>query len=193
MKKIITYSTLYLIASIAFTSCTSNLAITQRHYNKGLYIDYSSNKETAFRTKAKSLQPKLQTTISAGQTQAEQNARPISTVTLPKVQNAVTIKSIEITKHAIVLQPTVKPLSSNAVENIEVPATKMKPYVSGISNVTDGDDHHRRDTLSFFWLVILVILILWLILFVVGGLGGFIDLLLLVAAVLLVLWLLRII
>ncbi len=193
MKKLITYSTICLIASVAFTSCTSNLAITQRHYNKGLYIDYSSNKETAFRTKAKSLQPKLQTAISAAQTQPEQNAKPLSTVTLPKIQNAITVKSIQKTIYAPVLQPATKQLTTNAVENIAVPVTQMKPYVSGINNVTDGDDHHRRDVLSFFWLVILLVLILWLILFVIGGLGGFINLLLLVAAILLVLWLLRII
>jgi hypothetical protein len=193
MKKLITYNVMCLVVAIAFSSCMSNIAITKRHYNKGLYIDYSNNKETALINKGRAVQPKLQTTISTGQTQSEQNTKASNPVILSKVQSVVTIKSLEKAAYTPTVQPATKQLTANAMENIAVPVTQMKPYVSGVSNVTDGDEHHRRDTLSLFWLVILVVLILWLILFIVGGLGGFIDLLLLVAAVLLVLWLLRII
>ena len=193
MKKLITLSTICIMAGILLTSCKSNMSIAKRHYTNGYYIAHSKSKQTASSSKEenKVVQVKIKKPIYSvfplttqsvpslcvNSTTTANNTTLVASnekKTTKAISHAVTFKSI---KHKAVI-------TTNSVMQIKnMPETKKM--------VSDGG----RDGLSLFWLIILIILILWAVGFLAGGfgLGGLINLLLLVALILLILWLLRIV
>ncbi len=193
MKNLIKFSAILLTASAFFSSCSSNLAITKRHYTSGFYVDYSKGNKTIAPNKA---------TLPTA-------AAPI--IAVPVVTNNPVANSKELVKNtsplAIVnikkmlpkihVLPVAKQANATSSGSTITPASESSPIVSESPKMNTGisDDGGEHAALSLLWLVIVIILILWLVGLLAGGfgLGGLINLLLVVALILLVLWLLRII
>jgi uncharacterized membrane protein len=190
MKKLITFSTLCIIASLILASCKST-SITKRHYNKGYYVSHTKNKQTIPQTKEevvkvnKSLYPEdkivEQVIVNSSPTQ-NTNESTVNIVASNEVKSS----------------PSISKNSGNSIKTIKYktisiskPVIEMKKVFSKAKKFGNADA--EGDALSLFWIIILVVLILWALGLIVGDFGGFINLLLLVALILLVLWLLRIV
>lgn len=195
MKKLITFGTICIVTCIVFSSCSSSFEITKRHYNKGYYINHSSNKESALITKERASEVKIATPVYPVTASIEQNTKIANSVPIYKTENTVIGTNARKTEHRTILASNVGQMAKNMPTATEAPATRIKSSVLGISSVTDDGNHNRRDALSLFWLIILIVLIVWLIGLVTGGfgMGGFINILLVIALILLILWLLRVV
>ena len=200
MKNLIKFSTILITASILFSSCESNLAITKRHYNKGFYIDYTKNssKEITPKSSGNIAQAPATTTINNLQSAPKQNNVQVNPIQRIAEKSRAALVSMKKMLPKISLKPVTK---QNLTNRTDVTEGSSLENTSTINNslrmndsITDDGDHGERRALSLLWLVIVVILILWLIGLLAGGfgLGGFINLLLLIALILLILWLLRI-
>ncbi len=196
MKKLIIYSAACLIAAILFSSCSSYVTITKRHYNSGYYLDYSTNKQLTSVSKEKAVQPRITSPMYSVQSTSENIVRVSGSSQTQKIANTSNPVVGERKENKTIVHGNNKTLvQKSSPEIIGIPVEQMKQTPSVISNVTDDDHPNRRDVLSFFWIVILIVLILWLVGILTGsfGIGGFVNLLLVIAVILLILWLLRII
>jgi len=193
MKKLITFSIVCIIACIGFTSCTSKLAITKRHYNKGYYVDYSANKQIASVAKEKANRIKAPVPVSVLPVATESNTIPGNVAQITRAENTISINNAKSAKHKAVVASNTGGIATNLPIATEAPVMQVRA-VSAVNSVTDND-HGHRDGLSLFWLIILIILIVWVLGLIAGGwgLGGLINILLIVALILLILWLLRIV
>lgn len=191
MKKLITYLTICITASVFITSCKTNTSLTERRYNKGYYVTHikdnpstgllSENKKT---TLAEAAKP-----INNEKDKVSENAPNENLIENPKTSNKIAEINNDKKSQKTISQTKLKQSLKNNIANFENPAIKVKRALSS-ANTTSYT--HDGDGLSLLWIVIVVVLILWLFGFI-GGLGGFINLLLLVALILLILWLLRVI
>jgi len=194
MKNLIKFSAILLTASAFFSSCSSNLAITKRHYTSGFYVDYSKGNKAISTNKIS--QSVATTPIIAAPVVA--SAPVPSSREAIKTNTPTTIINIKKLLPKINVLPIAKHGSANSFGTTIAPASEASPIVSESpkmnESISDGDrgDHAA---LSLLWLVIVIVLILWLIGILAGGfgLGGLINVLLVIALILLVLWLLRII
>jgi len=183
MKKLITFSTICLIASLLLSSCkTATLA--KRHYTKGYYLAHTKGKTqgSAASKEEKKIQPEIKKNLYTQSAPAGQNIEVNPVQIAAKTENANPFSAPA---------PKVETAAKHTVLNIETPAYQAKKQVSRILN----QSHSREDGLSLFWIIILILLILWAIGFLAGGLGlgGLFNLVLLIALILLILWLLRVI
>jgi hypothetical protein len=185
MKKLFTFGTMCIVASLLLSSCSSKLSITKRHYNKGYYVDRSENKKASFLKAERALQVKAKTPLYVAQSPVSQNNK-IELVQVPAMTNTLTVASNQ--SHTFAQSRSV-PTENTPAAVTEIPAPQI---ISSVTLVNGVKDEATREGLSLFWLVILIIVILWA--FGFGfGVGVFINLLLLIALILLILWLLRIV
>lgn len=195
MKKLITFSAVCFIASILFSSCSSNLSIAKRHFNNGYYIAYSNGKQAVHTPKEeeKAVRTKTREPLYSVQNKIEQN-----TIVGYSDQNALTGKNDivasneKVKKHKSISQRTIKQALKPKIKFFEEPTPQITNTLFEANKVrSDSSDH---EGLSLFWVVILIILVLWALGFWGFGLvSGLINLLLLIALILLILWLLRIV
>lgn len=182
MKKLITFGTICLVACVLFSSCSSKLSITKRHYNKGYYVEHTG-KTPAF---VKQQSVATTKTPSFNQQTLVSQTNKVESIQTPVADKAFNITSN--TRYASAQTRSVQNINAPAAVT-EIPAPLITSSITAVTNVKDGE---RRATLSLFWLVILIIVILWA--FGFGfGVGVFINILLVVALILLILWLLRIV
>lgn len=196
MKKLITFGTICILACIVLSSCSSNFAITKRHYNKGYYIDRSGNKEMALVKKEKANRAAIATTVYPAKTLAGRNLKGRRFIQQTKPANTLMLPIAKKTESKLNLVTRNKQITQNHQANKDVTGAQTVQSTSVLNSIKDdGGDHSRRSALSLFWLIILIILILWAVGLLAGGLGlgGFINILLVIALILLILWLLRII
>jgi len=194
MKKIITFSTICIIASIFFSSCSSNLSVAKRHFNNGYYVAYSTSKQVVHTPKEeeKLLQNKTRKPLYSLQNKTEQNAIEEYSDQSTTGSSDV-VASNENTQHKAIPQRSTKQALKQKIKIIENTSPKIKHVFFKTQEIHSVSSDNEG--LSLFWLVILVILILWALGLLAGGfgLGGLINLLLLIALILLILWLLRIV
>ena len=195
MKKFITFCTVCVIASVFFSSCSSNLSIAKRHFNNGYYIAYSKSKPVVRTTteEDKVVQTKTKESFYAVQNKREQNSidgySDQSTIT----GNNEIVASNDKAQHKAISKRNIKQTLKQQIKIIEYPATQVKHSLFETKKINNSA--RDEDGLSFFWVVILIILILWALGYwgFFGLVSGLINLLLLVALILLILWLLRVI
>ena len=194
MKHLIRISVVCFIASLLFSSCSSNLSITKRHYNNGYYIEYCKGKQAAPAPKEEEKLSQTQTKepVSTIKNQAIQN-----TIRRYPSQNPATQKNVsatssnEKTQRKAISQQAVKQALKKESKVVEDQSSQIRYALSETKKIRQ--DQSERDGLSLFWIVILVLLILWALGFLSGSVGGLIHLLLVIALILLILWLLRIV
>jgi hypothetical protein len=199
MKKLLTFCSICITASMLFSSCASNFSIMKRHYTNGYYVDYTGNNKTiTSKTEDKVAQPATETKVNEPQYSEKQDqvsASPVSSNNdktpslLANEKKALSkINSHLANKQVLANKPGA--VEGSFAENNKAVSESPK-VVTGVADHDDG----ARAALSLFWLIIVIILILWLIGILAGGfgLGGLINLLLVVALILLILWLLRIV
>jgi hypothetical protein len=192
MKNLIKFSAILLTASAFFSSCSSNLAITKRHYTSGFYVDYSKGNKTIAPNKTSlpiAAAPIIATPVItnspvANSKEAIKNTSPAVIVNIKKMMPKINVL------------PIAKQGSANSFGTTMAPASESSPIVSESPKITTSisDDGGEHAALSLLWLVIVIILILWLIGLLAGGFGfgALINLLLLIALILFILWILRI-
>jgi hypothetical protein len=194
MKNLIKFSAILLTASAFFSSCSSNLSITKRHYTSGFYVDYSKGNKTI--TPGKVNIPVPAAPIIAAQEPVIVNSPVASSGEPVKTTSVVTLSNIKKMQPKINALPIAKQTKANGFGFVVNPATEANPIVSESPkmNTAVSDDGGEHAALSLLWLVIVIILILWLIGLLAGGFGfgALINLLLLIALILFILWILRI-
>jgi hypothetical protein len=189
MKKLTQLTVIFLLAGIVLSSCSSNLSITKRRYNKGYFVEHhhgkqkAQNSAVAQKTETRDVETKpafapqlLQEAIAEpAQTEAAQQGVVTAGAVKPTGGKAQKIKDAE----AVPIELAVK----NPVKTLRTASDLVKTAA------------RSDDALSLLWVVIVVILILYLlgILFNGFGLGNLIHILAVIAVVLLILWLLRLI
>ena len=192
MKKLITLSSIFIITSVLFTSCRSNMSVTKRHYNNGYYITNTKAKQTNSRSaeEERVAKKEVKKTVEPSKVIIEENDKDSYFNQNPIMANSDVVASTEkVQDKKISKSIAMKRLRDTA---IEAPASQVKHIVSQAKNIRTYTA--EGDGLSLFWIIILVLLILWAIGFISSGflIGSVINLLLLVALILLILWLLRI-
>ena len=131
MKKLFTYSALFIIASILFTSCASNFSVMKRHYNSGYYVDYSRNTPT---TATPKVAAKPATTNSTSSVPAEQPKTIAATQIAQANQNTKTVTNViaasaKKMKSKAILNAVTKQSTNNSVAKMEGPAVQAKSFV----------------------------------------------------------------
>ncbi len=189
MKTLFTYTSLLIVATILFTSCSQewNTSITKRHYRKGYY----AHKPTTVTPKDREVAQEGQSVFHSPQITkavAEDNTVASKNYIAPVTNNHSSGTKVADNNSNFESVPTASP-----VINLKINSTKE--FLKNKSIYKKISKHSDQDARSFFWTIILVVLILWLIAYLSGGwgLGGLINLLLVVALILFILWLLRLI
>jgi hypothetical protein len=188
MKKLLTYSTLCIVAGILLSSCSSNVSIAKRHYRSGYYVAYSKKAPAVNYSSAKPERKPMLALLPS----PELPGIPEQYVSAENQINTTLIDVPADKKTPLKVRHTI------AKQIINQPVTIAKSATQTVTNNVSsyegnvGGDRGERAALSLLWIVIIVILILW-ILGLAAGVGGFINLLLVIALILLILWLLRII
>jgi hypothetical protein len=191
MKKLVTFSTLCILAGLLLSSCSSNLTIAKRHYRGGYYVDYT----------------KKAPSVNYASAKPERKATPVSLSShelpgIPKQyatadnQISTTLKDVPADKKAPL---RARHSVANTKQVLSQPFTVTKSASPAVQQNTPvfayegnaGYDDGAGAALSLLWIVVIVVLILWL-LGLVAGVGPLINLLLIIALILLILWLLRI-
>lgn len=195
MKKLITLSTICVIACILFSSCNSNLSITKRHYNNGYYVAYSNGKQIIPSSKEKGETKVIETDtvdpLYSLKKQSEQNTLiGYSEDGSIADDNDVVASNAKIQRKSI-SQKKIKQLLKPKAKILEYPASKINSPLFEGQKIKSAP--HAEDGLSLFWLVIVILLILWVLGLLVGGFGGLLHILLVLALILFILWLLRLI
>lgn len=193
MKNLFTCITLFIGASILFSSCShQDLALTKRHYRNGYYVERT--------TKPAGQKTKEQETVYS-----EQPVTASEETTEPKMENNLLAGTDNLNKNGQgdITQDhsTVKPADYIAAKKSAIPhfsvldskknspktflANKF-PLKKMLVRSSDGGGH------GLLWTIIVILLILWLVALLTGGwgLGNLIWLILVVALVLLILRLL---
>ena len=194
MKKLITFSAVCFIASILFSSCSSNLSIAKRHFNNGYYIAYSNGKQAVHTPKEeeKVVQTKIIQPLYSVQNKIEQNTIVGYSDQSALAGNNDIVASNGKVKHKSISQRTIKQALKQKIKFFEDPTLEITNTQFETNKVRS--DSSDNEGLSLFWVVILIILVLWALGFWGFGLvSGLINLLLLIALILLILWLLRIV
>jgi hypothetical protein len=192
MKNLFTCITLFIGASILFSSCShQDLALTKRHYRNGYYVERSA-KPADQKTKAQepvdseqpvtvseeAVEPKMENNLLAGTDNLNK------TVQGDIAQDNSTIKSADHTGTNKSIIPHFSILDSKK----NTPKTFLENKFSANKMLrSSGSGGH-----GLLWTIIVILLILWLIAFLMGGwgLGNLLWLILVVALVLLILRLL---
>lgn len=194
-QKIISYTALFLLTGILFSSCGTHLTIKKRVYRNGYYISTTSNNNGNVTTDDSKIETQtdhaeVKTTLSV---QPNKDVASIAKNESQTQESVGIVPSSEITEKSKnpVLNPEQGKMSDDIKQNNRLTKQKIKNTIQQIGKNDNLKDH--SDGLSLFWIVILVILILWAIGFIGGSVGSLINLLLLVALILLILWLLRVI
>jgi hypothetical protein len=188
MKRILSITTILLLAGLFFASCSS-LSVTKRRYTKGYFVERHGRNHVQLK--------KSETAIAQAGSQEKQ--APVQVVqSLSKTMNGeaapVPVEKRIVTAQAPIKSNNVKKGQPSATDVISMavkhPVKALKQAGTLVNTAATSDD-----ALSLLWVVIVVILILYLLglLFDGFGLGSLIHLLAVIAIVLLILWLLRII
>ncbi len=193
MKKLITFSYVCVLISIALSSCGPNASIVKRHYTKGYYVDWGRSKYGSTISKKENTSVRTDSKISLAAVSVKEvgNILPLNT-TIPITNKVVSTGRIE---HYKALAATAaKQMPNQNISTSQNPSTANEKLLYQAGSEYHGDDEGARAALSLLWIVIIVILILWLIGILAGGfgLGGLVNLLLVIALILLILWLLRV-
>ncbi|MGP8214745.1 MAG: hypothetical protein ACLQQ4_04200 [Bacteroidia bacterium] len=196
MKKLITFSTLCLIASIIFSSCGTNFSITRRHYNPGYYIDYTKSSPSVASSKvaAKPVQSAVNKQLNTEQPKGTQTTKvaDVNPVNRPIANSPSGI--IKKIKHKAILSFTAKQGLKNTISSSEEPQIQAKSYVPDAITMTDNAT--ERGGGRSLLLLLLIILVIILLIGILLNLGAFIDLLfdilIVILLILLILWLLKV-
>ncbi len=194
-QKIISYTALFLLTGILFSSCGTHLTIKKRVYRNGYYISTTSNNNG----NVASDDSKIETEIENAELKSTLSVQPNKDVeSIAKNENQTQesvgmVSSSEKTEKSKdpVLDSEQEKMGDDSKHNNRLTKQKIKNSIQHFGKNNNFKD--QSDGLSLFWIVILVILILWAIGFIGGSVGSLINLLLLVALILLILWLLRVI
>ena len=185
MKKLITYTTLCLIAILLIPSCKSKMGITKRHYMKGYYVSHSktNSKTPIVKARPEQIQSDKMATVNVLSTKAKESLINETVNATPKES----IMASAFPKKGVTTYSESKAKYKKIAINPQVKELKQAILRSNSGTHEDG--------LSLFWIIILVIFFLWLFGFLAEGfgLGGLINVLLIIALILLILWLLRVV
>jgi hypothetical protein len=192
MKKLLTFSSLCILASMLLSSCSSNISIVKRHYREGYYVDISKKAPSV---NYAAIKPERKKAVVTSLTSPELPGIPEQYVATNNQPNT-TLMDLPANKKAPL---KIKHALANTKQTLSQPFAVAKSATSALQNTpvfayegSAGYDGGERAALSLLWIVIIVILILW-ILGLAAGVGDLINLLLLIALILLILWLLRIV
>lgn len=193
MKKIITLSINLILGILIFSSCSHNLSLTKRHYNKGYYVDSRKTLKTEkLNNESKTVSGNNNKTID---TPSDNPVVVKSIVKDSSINESFITESTTSTQKATAVNtPNHKTKVRNkAVSNEIIHASKSNAMFADVQkeNMESNDDDGGRH-LSLFWVIILILLLLWLFGFIFLA-NALIHIVLIVALVLLLLWLLRVI
>lgn len=197
MKAFIRFSALCLITGIVISSCSPNLSVTKRHYNKGYYVAHRDNKPSATAEKQPGELSAIQKQHStpASTTDNALNTQPDVTqnrqVSRTTTNAALRTKGASKSPPSSATQNRPGQFMRHPIKTIGEHTARLKPVRMLHEKMSRSSDD---DALSLFWIVILILLILWAVGLLSGGfgLGGLINILLVIALILLILWLLRV-
>ncbi len=186
MKKLITYTSICLIAILLMPSCSSKMGLMKRHYSKGYYVSHSGSKNKTPIAKEESKRVDTEKIEIIQVVSAQPKEKTFENQVKPKPTESIMASAIPTKKGYVNMERKTNYKSITVTK----PATEVRKMITQLGTASSD-----RDGLSLFWLVILVILILWLFGFLAGGfgLGGLINILLVIALILLILWLLRVV
>ena len=194
MKKLISYSIVFTLVGIYFSSCTT-LSVNKRRYNKGYHISYTKARQ--------SVKANEKTETLAVQTKSVSPFYILKDITdsRPIINNLNQVKSHkdlgvvasnDKQKKNVVLKKNILPILNYKRVSLENTSAQIQNVYHKLKK--SDRDSGDGDGLSLFWIVILVLLILWAVGLLAGGfgIGGLINILLVIALILLILWLLKI-
>jgi hypothetical protein len=193
MKKLFTFFSICIIASILLASCGSHITIKKRLYSKGYYVSNGNIKsegstgiDESNETKGTSIDNSKDFSSKLSLQSNEDNS---IVKVIPKLEKEETAKESVVEskeKNVVSIKEDRRIFSNPFLDKLQISKFQNKSFASKSMKATS-------EGLSLFWLVILILLILWAIGYFGTSIGSLINLLLLVALILLILWLLRVI
>jgi hypothetical protein len=190
MKTKLHYVIITLITGILLSSCSNNMSLMKRKYNKGYYIAHShkinepKQTEPVMLVKKESAIKELQTTVAEPELKNNTSVSEQPTAMLPQTEltHAKQIKHSAFKSN--LLQHSFKIVERVAPKKMQAQLRAKAPEAGLVAA-----------TLSLFWIVLVVILVIYLLglAFNEFGIGNIFHLLAVIFLVLLVLWLLGIV
>ncbi len=185
MKKLIQLTVICVLAGFVISSCSSNLSITKRRYNKGFFVQHHKGVKS----------PENKTIAKAGekkQSAPQQFAPAVLSQEVVANSPAATpapVLTAKATTPQNYSKAEKKEMRNQAIELAVKHPVKAVKRVGDLTRQDSGDK-----ALSLLWVVVVVILIVYLLGLLLdwSGGAGWIHILGIIALVLLILWLLRI-
>jgi Flp pilus assembly protein TadB len=186
MKKLIQLTVIFLLGGFIFSSCSSNLSITKRRYNKGYFVHHNSGKHHVKKENDRKSNDKVAVNEQEKLRAVEYVKRTPEAEVTTETKQPVTAAA---TKPQTFSKEQKKEMRAQTVNMVVKHPVKAIKRVGELTKQDSGDR-----ALSLLWVVVVVILIVYLLGLLLdwGGGGNLIHILGIIALVLLILWLLRI-
>lgn len=201
MKKLLSSTSLFIIACVLFSSCSKDVGISviKRQHRNGYYVSFKNNKQNKNTAKPVSKNEEVVTHIAQAESNSSIENNKKEEGANVKTQIAIALSQKENT--VIGSNPIIKTQSKNdnsntaaAVETKTDNSNKnlLKKQVAAEKKLQKLSPK-KNGRGGILWTIIVIILLLWLAGFLLGNVGGIIHLLLVIVLILLILRLLGLI